>query len=68
MVASCASRKNFVYLQDMRPGLDYPTTLKHEAVIHRDDRLGITVSSKTRNWLFLSICKEVFSGWMPQEM
>lgn len=46
LVASCASRKNFVYLQDMRPGLDYPTTLKHEAVIHRDDRLGITVSSK----------------------
>ena len=25
LVASCASRKDFVYLQDMKPGIDYPT-------------------------------------------
>lgn len=46
LLSSCASRKSFVYLQDMVPGVDYPINTKHEAVIHRDDRLGITVSSK----------------------
>lgn len=46
LLSSCASRKSFVYLQDMYPGLSYPADPKHEAVIHRDDRLDITVSSK----------------------
>lgn len=46
LLSSCASRKDFVYLNDMRPGIDYPIDFKHEAVIHRDDRLAITVSSK----------------------
>lgn len=46
LLSSCASRKDFVYLSDMRQGTDYPANLKHEATIHRDDRLSITVSSK----------------------
>lgn len=46
LLSSCASRKNFVYLRDMYPGTSYPTTMKHEAVIHRDDRLSIVVTSK----------------------
>lgn len=46
LLSSCASRKKFVYLQDMEMGEKYPLTAKHEAVIHRDDRLSITVSSK----------------------
>lgn len=45
-LASCASKKDFVYLQDMRPGMNYPSDLRHEGVIHRDDRLAITVSSR----------------------
>ena len=44
--SSCASRKNFVYLNDMVMGVDYPFDAKHEAVIHSGDRLGITVSCK----------------------
>lgn len=43
---SCASRKSFVYLQDMEMGTKYPISTKYEAVIHDDDRLSITVSSK----------------------
>jgi len=46
LLSSCASRKDFVYLSDMRQGTDYPANLKHEATIHRDDRLSITVNSK----------------------
>lgn len=46
LLTSCASRKNFVYLQDMEMGLKYPIETKYEAVIHRDDRLSITVSCK----------------------
>ena len=46
LLTSCASRKNFVYLQDMQVGESYPYDVKHEAVIHRDDRLSITVSCK----------------------
>lgn len=44
--SSCASRKNIVYLNDMKVGEGYPFDVKHEAVIHRDDRLSITVSCK----------------------
>ncbi len=43
--SSCA-RKNFVYLQDMHMGESYPFDTKHEAVVHRDDRLAIVVSCK----------------------
>lgn len=46
LLCSCSSRKSFVYLQDMRMGESYPFDTKHEAVIHRDDRLSITVSCK----------------------
>lgn len=46
LLSSCASRKNYVYLQDMMPGTDYPAETRHEAVIHRDDRLAITVGSR----------------------
>lgn len=43
---SCASRKSFVYLQDMETDQEYPLEMKHEAKVHRDDRLAITVSCK----------------------
>lgn len=46
LFASCASNKEFVYLQDMHEGLTYPVDYKHEATIHCDDRLAISVTSK----------------------
>ena len=46
LLTSCASRKNFVYLQDMQLGEKYPVETSYEAVIHKDDRLNITVSNK----------------------
>lgn len=46
MTSSCSTRKNIVYLNDMKMGENYPIEAKHEAVIHRDDRLSITVSCK----------------------
>lgn len=48
LLSSCASRKNFVYLSDMQTGEKYPFDTKHEAVIHRDDRLSITVTCKNQ--------------------
>lgn len=47
ILSSCASRKDFVYLQDMEMGTKYPIETKYEAIIHDDDRLSITVSSKS---------------------
>lgn len=47
LLSSCKSSKKFVYLQDMEPGQSYPYDAKHEAVIHKNDRLDITVSSKS---------------------
>ncbi len=44
--SSCASRKKFVYLNNMMQDTGYPIGLRHEAVIHCDDRLDITVSCK----------------------
>ena len=46
LLTSCASRKKFVYLQDMQTEVKYPVDIKYEAVIHCDDRLSITVSCK----------------------
>lgn len=46
LLTSCASRKSFVYLQDMETDKEYPLEVKHEAKVHRDDRLAITVSCK----------------------
>ena len=45
-LSSCVSSKDFVYLQDMQVGERYHFERKHEAVVHRDDRLSITVSCK----------------------
>ena len=46
LLCSCASSKKFVYLQDMEPGHGYPYDIRYEAVVHANDRLDITVSSK----------------------
>lgn len=46
LLTSCKSRKDFIYLQDMRMGTQYPIETRYEAVIHSDDRLSITVSCK----------------------
>ena len=43
LLASCSSKKDIVYLQDMRVGTRYPIETKYEPVIHGDDLLGITV-------------------------
>lgn len=45
-LSSCASRKDFVYLQDMNELEEYPVIQKYEAIIHRDDKLSIIVNSK----------------------
>ena len=45
-LSSCVSSKAFVYLQDMQVGERYHFERKHETVVHRDDRLSITVSCK----------------------
>lgn len=44
--SSCASRRDFIYLQDMEELEEYPVFQKHEAIIHRDDKLSIIVNSK----------------------
>lgn len=46
MLSSCASRKDFIYLQDMNELQEYPVIQKYEAIIHRDDKLSITINSK----------------------
>ena len=46
ILSSCASRKDFIYLQDMNELQEYPVVQKYEAVIHRDDKLSIIVNSK----------------------
>lgn len=46
LFSSCATRKDLIYLRDMEELKEYPVFQKYEAVIHRDDRLSITVSCK----------------------
>ena len=46
LLSSCASPKDFVYLQDMQVGEKYAFDTAHEAVVHNDDRLSISVSCK----------------------
>lgn len=46
IVNSCSLSKNWIYLQDMVPGEQYPVDIRYEAKIMRDDRLRITVASK----------------------
>lgn len=47
VLSSCSSSKKFVYLQDMEMGQGYPYDTRYEAVVHINDRLDITVSSKS---------------------
>ncbi|MDO4758039.1 MAG: polysaccharide biosynthesis/export family protein [Rikenellaceae bacterium] len=47
LMTSCASPKKFVYLQDMKVGEKEAFNFKHEAIVHRDDRLSITVTCKS---------------------
>lgn len=46
LLASCASKRNIVYLADMEPGVKYPVVANYESTVHCDDRLGIMVSCK----------------------
>ncbi len=47
LLSSCSSPKKFVYLQDMKVGEKEAFNIKHEAIVHRDDRLRITVTCKS---------------------
>lgn len=46
ILASCASSKKFVYLNDMVPGESYPINTEMSTVVHENDRLDIKVSCK----------------------
>lgn len=46
LLASCASKRNIVYLADMEAGVKYPVVANYESTVHCDDRLGIMVSCK----------------------
>lgn len=46
-LCSCSSPRKFVYLQDMQVGEKEAFDIKHEAIVHRDDRLRITVTCKS---------------------
>lgn len=46
LLSSCASHKKFIYLQDWAEDELLDINVKHEAVVHCDDRLSITVSCK----------------------
>lgn len=46
LLSACASRKDTIYLQDMDDLHEYPVIQKYEAVIQRDDKINIKVSSK----------------------
>ena len=47
VLASCASRRDFVYLNDMELGKGYPYETDYEAVVRKGDRLKIVVNSKS---------------------
>lgn len=46
LMASCASPKKFVYLNDMEPGQQYPVNTETVTIVHENDRLDIKVSCK----------------------
>ena len=46
LMASCASPKKFVYLNDMQPGEQYPVNTETVTIVHENDRLDIKVSCK----------------------
>jgi polysaccharide export outer membrane protein len=48
LLPSCSSKRNIVYLQDLKTGVPYDIAEKHEAVIQPNDRLNIYVSCKNQ--------------------
>lgn len=46
LLASCASPKKFVYLNDMTPGKQYPVNTETVTIVHENDRLDIKVSCR----------------------
>ena len=46
LLASCASPKKFVYLNDMVPGESYPINTALGTIVHENDKLSITVTCK----------------------
>lgn len=46
LLASCASRQKFVYLNDMVPGESYPINTALGTIVHENDKLSITVTCK----------------------
>lgn len=46
-VSSCASQKNYVYLDNMMHGIEYEAIFNKKTTIRKDDRLTITIASKT---------------------
>lgn len=46
LLASCSSRKDFAYLQDMELGQAYEYDNRYEATVHANDRLSIIVTCK----------------------
>jgi len=46
IMTSCVTRKDLIYLEDMDELQEYPVIQKYEAVIQRDDKISIKVSSK----------------------
>ena len=46
LLASCASPKKFVYLNDMEPGKQYPVNTETVTIVHENDRLDIKVSCR----------------------
>ena len=46
LLASCASPKKFVYLNDMVPGESYPINTALGTIVHENDKLAITVTCK----------------------
>lgn len=46
LLYSCAPKKQFIYLRDMKEGETYPVNMNYEPQVKTDDRLSIVVSSK----------------------
>ena len=46
LLASCASPKKFVYLNDMEPGKQYPVNTETVTIVHENDLLDIKVSCR----------------------
>ena len=65
-LASCVSRKEMIYLQDMDETVDYPVIQKYEARIQCDDKLNIVVSSKNPE-LAMAFNLPGYSGYSVNE-